>query len=97
MEPLNEQGRDSNAIASNTISRKIKICFAILILVIILLILALLFVIIFIKRKEKIIEIEPDGNQEQSKDWNIYGTIYSNISYSKNGKIINSFKETGKL
>ena len=94
MEPLNDQ-RDSNAIANNTTSRKIKIYFALLIVIIILLIIALLIVIFVIKRKEKIIEIEPDDNKDQPIDWNIYGTIISNISYSKNGKIINTFKENG--
>ena len=94
MEPLNDQ-RDSNAITNNTISRKIKIYFSLLIVIIILLIIALLIVIFVIKRKEKIIEIEPDDNKDQPIDWNIYGTIISNISYSKNGKIINTFKENG--
>ena len=94
MEPLNDQ-RDSNARENNTISRKIKIYFALLIVIIILLIIALLIVIFVIKRKEKIIKIEPDDNKDQPIDWNIYETIISNISYSKNGKIINTFKENG--
>ena len=92
MEPLNDQ-RDSNASRNKTISRKIKIYFTILILLIILLIIALIIVIFFIKRKEKIIEIKPDDNKEKSIDWNMFGTIFSNLSYSQNGKIINSFKE----
>lgn len=94
MEPLNDQ-RDSNVVSNNKMSAKVIVCLILLFVIIILLITALVLVI-FLKKTEvieKIIEIEPEEN---TIFWNIYGSIISNISYSENGKIINTFKENGE-
>ena len=97
MEPLNDLEKDSKNTEINTLSKKIKIIFHLLIVIIIILIVVIIIVAATKKTEivEKIIEKESDQKTEELINWKLYGTILYNLSYSQNGKIINSFKETG--
>ena len=97
MEPLNDLEKDSKNTEINTLSKKIKIIFGLLILIIVILIVVIIIVAATKKTEivEKIIEKESEQKTEELINWKLYGTILYNLSYSQNGKIINSFKETG--
>ena len=97
MEPLNDLEKDSKTTEINTLSKKIKIIFGLLILIIIILIVIMISVAVTKKTEivERIIEKESEQKTDELINWKLYGLILYNLSYSQNGKIINSFKETG--
>ena len=95
MEPLNEKMDDIDIKPNNPVSLKLKILLGILIALIIILIITI--IIIAVRKKKEIVEkiIEKEVKSEEI-DWNFYGIIMNNISYSQQGKINNTFKLDGE-